>query len=151
MIIIIIIVITIEERVPGDPVSRVSLGALLQGLDGHLRLLQLGGLVPARDRPPPPADRGLLPGVVLAGVGRQAGGEDLLGEGDGLAQGQDGEVVVVGLLVVVGVEGDGGETPPVELVVGDLVLAEILSTALNAPLHYIYNETYFESISGLYF
>ena len=40
--------------------------------------------------------------VVVAGCG-QAGGGHVLGEGDGLAQPQDGEVVLLGLAAVAGV------------------------------------------------
>ena len=112
----------VRRVLPGDgpAVGRV---ALVVGLDGDGHLLELVGLVTTRRRGPPPADYRHLLSEVLAGPGGQTGGADVLGKGDGLGQGQDGEVIVQSAGVVLRVVSDGGEAPSVKVVVIDLVLA----------------------------
>merc|ERR1719195_1344356 len=100
-------------------VSRVTLRV---GLDSDVHLPQGGGLIAARGRCAPARHCGNLPGKVLAGRSGETGGADLLSEGYGLGEGQDGEVVVQGAAIVVRVVRDGGESLLVEDVVIDPVL-----------------------------
>merc|ERR1719195_124200 len=100
-------------------VGRVTLRV---GLDSDVHLPQGGGLIAARGCCAPARHCRNLPGKVLAGGSGETGGADLLSEGYGLGEGQDGEVVVQGAAIVVRVVRDGGESLLVEDVVIDPVL-----------------------------
>ena len=107
---------------PGDS-STVGLATVAVLLDGDLDLPQSGWLVAARAGCSPPRHGGLPPAVQLAGGAGQTGGAHRGAELDWLGQGQDGEVVVQIVAVVVGVVGDLGEADPGEQLVVNPVLA----------------------------
>ena len=96
--------------------------------------MQGGGLVASAAERPPPGHGGQHSRVRGSGVRWQAGGGDLVGEGDCLREAEDGVVVVRCSAVVVRVVDDLGNIDPVEHAVRDVVLSEENSDAGGVSL-----------------
>ena len=69
--------------------------AVIVACYSEVHLLEDGALVSPRAGSPPPDDRGCVPSEGVGGIGGgwEADGGNGLGEGEGRAQGQDGEVI----------------------------------------------------------
>ena len=89
----------------------------------EVHLLEAGAQRPPRAGSPPPDDRGCVPREGVGGGGWEADWGNGLGEGEGRAQGQDGDVISYIDRVVARMDGDRGDCPDMDIIIFDVVLS----------------------------